>query len=87
MNRRLYVGNLSFKTSEEDLGRHFSRVGTPASVAVIKDRVSGNSRGFAFVEMSSEAEAERAIQELDGQDLQGRPLKVSEARSREGNSP
>lgn len=83
MNRRLYVGNLSFKTSEEELNRHFSRVGTPESVAVIKDRVSGKSRGFGFVEMSSEEEAERAIQELDGQDLQGRPLKINEARSRE----
>jgi cold-inducible RNA-binding protein len=83
MNRRLYVGNLSFKTTEEDLSRHFSQVGTPESVAVVKDRVSGKSRGFGFVEMSSEAEAERAIQELDGKELQGRPLKVNEAKARE----
>jgi RNA recognition motif-containing protein len=85
MNRRLYVGNLSFKTSEEDLSRHFSQVGAPASVAVVKDRVSGKSRGFGFVEMSSEAEAERAIQELDGKELQGRPLKINEARSRDND--
>ena len=85
MNRRLYVGNLSFKTSEEDLSRHFSQVGAPASVAVVKDRVSGKSRGFGFVEMSSEAEAERAIQELDGRELQGRPLKINEARSRDND--
>lgn len=82
MNRRLYVGNLSFKTTEEELGKHFSQVGTPESVAVVKDRVSGKSRGFGFVEMSSEAEAERAIQELDGKDLQGRPLKINEAKGR-----
>jgi RNA recognition motif-containing protein len=85
MNRRLYVGNLSFKTSEEDLNRHFSAVGAPESVAVVKDRASGKSRGFGFVEMKSEADAERAIRELDGKDLQGRPLKVNEAKARDNN--
>lgn len=85
MNRRLYVGNLSFKTSEEELSRHFSQVGTPESVAVVKDRVSGRSRGFGFVEMGSEAEAERAIEELDGKELEGRPLKINEAKGRNGN--
>ncbi len=83
MGRKLYVGNLSFQTTEEDLKAYFSQAGTPESVAIIKDRMSGKSRGFGFVEMSSDAEAAQAIQQLDGKDLQGRPLQVNEARARD----
>lgn len=84
MARKLYVGNLSFTATEEELKQYFSQAGTPDSVAIIKDRATGRSRGFGFVEMSSETEAEQAIQQLDGKDFKGRPLKINEARAREG---
>lgn len=83
MGRKLYVGNLSFSATEEELRQHFSQVGTPDSVAIIKDRLTGRSRGFGFVEMSDESEAARAIESLDGKELMGRPLKINEARARE----
>ncbi len=84
MGRKLYVGNLSFEATEEDLKAYVSQAGSPESVAIIRDRVSGKSRGFGFVEMSSDAEAAQAIEHLDGKDFQGRPLQVNEARAREG---
>jgi RNA recognition motif-containing protein len=84
MGRKLYVGNLSFQATEEDLRTYFSQAGAPDSVAIIKDRMTGKSRGFGFVEMGSDDEAARAIQELDGKEFQGRPLKINEARSRDG---
>ncbi len=84
MGRRLYVGNLSFSASEEELREYFSQAGTPESVAIIKDRVTGRSRGFGFVEMSNDDEAAQAIEQLDGKDFKGRPLKINEARAREG---
>ncbi len=80
MGKKLFVGNLSFDTSSDDLKEHFSRVGTCESAAVITDRATGRSRGFGFVEMSSSDEAERAVADLNGQELQGRKLTVSEAR-------
>jgi RNA recognition motif-containing protein len=85
MGRKLYVGNLSFTATEEELRAHFAQAGTPESVAIIKDRLTGKSRGFGFVEMSTDEEAMQAIEQLDGKELKGRPLKINEARSREGS--
>lgn len=84
MGKKLFVGNLSFNTSSQDLEALFGQVGTCESAAVITDRATGRSRGFGFVEMSSASEAQKAIAELNGKELQGRALNVSEAREREG---
>jgi RNA recognition motif-containing protein len=84
MGKKLFVGNLSFDTTSADLEALFAEAGTCESAAVITDRGTGRSRGFGFVEMSSDAEAERAIAELNGRELQGRKLNVSEARERAG---
>ena len=86
MGRKLYVGNLSFEASEDELREHFAQAGNPESVAIIKDRMTGRSRGFGFVEMSSDSEAAQAIEQLDGKDFKGRPLKINEARARESRS-
>ena len=80
---KLYVGNLSFNSTEGDITDAFSAYGTVTSVNVITDRETGRPRGFAFVEMSSDAEAQSAMQALDGQDLDGRTLKVNIAKPRE----
>jgi len=82
MGRKLFVGNLSFETSDDDLKEAFSKVGACEMAAVIKDRISGRSRGFGFVEMGTDEEAQRAIAELNGKDLRGRNISVSEARER-----
>ena len=82
MGRKLFVGNLSFETSDDDLKEAFSKVGACEMAAVIKDRISGRSRGFGFVEMGTDEEAQRAITELNGKDLRGRNISVSEARER-----
>jgi RNA recognition motif-containing protein len=79
----LYVGNLSYNTTDEDLRTLFSQAGTVSSVEVIKDRDSGRSKGFAFVEMGSQAEVESAIKAFNGYSLDSRQLKVSIARPRE----
>jgi cold-inducible RNA-binding protein len=78
----LFVGNLSFDTSERDLQEAFEAFGQVSSAAVITDRDTGRSRGFGFVEMPSESEARAAIDGLNETDLHGRPLKVNEARPR-----
>ena len=83
MGRKLYVGNLSFQSSEADMEELFAQYGSVESAAVITDRDTGRSRGFGFVEMSSEDEAKAAIEALDGKDFDGRPLTVNEARPRE----
>ena len=80
---RLYVGNMSFNSTEDDLRDAFSAYGTVVSVKVIMDRDTGRPRGFAFVEMESDAEAQASIDGLDGQDLGGRSLKVNIAKPRE----
>ena len=80
---KLYVGNLSFDTSEQDLEDLFGELGTVESANVITDRDTGRSRGFGFVEMSSQEEGQNAIAELDGKDVDGRNLKVNEAKPRE----
>lgn len=83
METKLYVGNLPYSTSEEDLRSLFSGAGTVNSVALIKDRDTGRSKGFAFVEMSSQSEAEQAIKLFDGYSLDNRALKVNMARPQE----
>jgi len=82
MGKKLYVGNLHFETTNADLEALFSPIGTCESVAVITDRDTGRSRGFAFVEMASASEAQAAIEQLNGRELQGRALAVNEARDR-----
>lgn len=83
MESKLYVGNLSYSTTEDDLRALFAQAGAVTSVALIKDRDSGRSKGFAFVEMSTQAEAEKAISMFNSQQLGDRELKVSLARPRE----
>jgi RNA recognition motif-containing protein len=77
---RLYVGGLSFDTVDEGLKEFFQQAGTVQSAAVIIDRDSGRSKGFGFVEMSTDAETQKAIAELNGQTLEGRAIRVEEAR-------
>ncbi len=84
MGKKLFVGNLSFNTTSGDLEAHFSQVGTCESASVVTDRETGRSRGFGFVEMSSPAEAQEAIAVLNGRELGGRTLNVSEAHERTG---
>jgi cold-inducible RNA-binding protein len=86
MDLKLYVGNLSYETSEEDLRTLFSGAGTVTSVALIKDRYSGQSKGFAFVEMSNQTEAEEAIKLYNGKTLGSREIKVNKARPPEERS-
>lgn len=80
MAKKLYVGNLSYSTTDESLKAHFSAAGAVASAMVIKDRDTGRSRGFGFVEMASDEDAEKAISMFHGQPLDGRPLSVNEAK-------
>ena len=83
MSMKLYVGNLSFDTTSQDLEKMFGEIGTVESTNLIEDRETGRSRGFAFVEMSSQGEGENAIAQLDGKEIDGRSLKVNEAKPRE----
>ena len=80
MGRKLYVGNLPYSVTEQSLQDTFAQCGTVESANVITDRDTGQSKGFGFVEMSSESEAQKAIQELDGSSIEGRAIKVNEAR-------
>src|SRR6185312_3709057 len=82
MGKKLFVGNLNFKTTDDDLRTLFAQAGTIESATVMMDRATGRSRGFGFVEMSSDEEAEKAVKELNGHELQGRALNVNEARER-----
>jgi cold-inducible RNA-binding protein len=86
MSTKLYVGNLSFNTSAQDLETMFGESGTVQSANIIEDRDTGRSRGFAFVEMSSAEEAKAAITAFDGKEIDGRNLKVNEAKPRENRS-
>lgn len=83
MATKLYVGNLSFGTTEGDLNKLFASCGTVTSCSMIIDKFTGKSRGFAFVEMSSPSEAAKAISELHGKEFDGRALTVNEAKPRE----
>ena len=80
MGRKLYVGNLPYSVTEQLLQDTFAQCGTVESANVITDRDTGQSKGFGFVEMSSDSEAQKAIQELDGSSIEGRAIKVNEAR-------
>jgi RNA recognition motif-containing protein len=80
MGRKLYVGNLPYSVSEQSLQDAFGKCGTVESVNVITDRDTGQSKGFGFVEMSSDSEAQKAIQELNGTSIDGREIKVNEAK-------
>ena len=82
MGQKLYVGNLAFDVTDKELQDVFGEIGACDSVAVVTDRGTGQSRGFGFVEMASTADAQKAIQQLDGKDLKGRAIKVNEARGR-----
>ena len=86
MESKLYVGNLAYSTTEDDLRTLFFQAGTVSSVALIKDRDSGQSKGFAFVEMGNQAEAEKAISMFNGTQMKDRELKVNLARPREERS-
>ena len=86
MEVKLYVGNLSYTTTEDDLRELFAKAGGVASVALIKDRDTGSSKGFAFVEMYTQAEAQKAISMLNGSQLEDRALKVNLAKPREERS-
>jgi cold-inducible RNA-binding protein len=83
MAKKLYVGNLSFQTTRQDLQDLFAQAGTVESAQIIEDRDTGQSKGFAFVEMSTDEEAASAIDQFNGKEIGGRMLKVNEARPRE----
>jgi RNA recognition motif-containing protein len=82
LSNKLYIGNLSFSTTEDELRAAFQRHGSVDSVAIVTDRETGRPRGFAFVEMSEPSSAADAIRALDGTDFGGRNIKVSEAKAR-----
>ena len=83
MSTKLYVGNLAFQTTSQQLEDLFAQAGTVQSASIIEDRETGRSRGFAFVEMSTNAEAAAAIDQFNGKEIGGRALKVNEAKPRE----
>lgn len=83
MDNKLYVGNLPYAATEEQLKTHFSQAGTVTSVALIIDRASGRAKGFGFVEMASSEEAQKAISMFNGQDFMGRAITVNVAKPRE----
>ena len=86
MSTKLYVGNLAFQTTSQELQELFATAGTVESACVVEDRDTGRSRGFAFVEMSTKEEAAAAIDQFNGKEVGGRPLKVNEAKPRENRS-
>src|ERR1041385_1572206 len=83
MSNKLYVGNLAFQTTSEELQDLFAQAGTVESASVVEDRMTGRSRGFAFVEMATKEEATAAIEQFNGKEVGGRALKVNEAKPRE----
>jgi len=87
MSMKLYVGNLAFQTSSNELQELFAQAGTVESANVVEDRDTGRSRGFGFVEMSSKEEGQAAITKFNGQEVNGRALTVNEARPREDRRP
>jgi RNA recognition motif-containing protein len=86
MGKKLYVGNLAFQTTSQELQQLFGQAGTVESAQIIEDRDTGRSKGFAFVEMSTDEEAASAIDQFNGKEVGGRMLKVNEARPRENRS-
>ena len=87
MAKKLFIGGLSYDTTEATLKENFSQAGTVESAAVIIDRMSGRSKGFGFVEMSSEEEAQKAIEMFNGKDIDGKNVTVNEARPMEPRAP
>jgi cold-inducible RNA-binding protein len=87
MASKLFVGNLPFTTTENDLQDYFGQIGSVLAVNIMQDRATGRSRGFAFIEMGSQEDASKAISTLHKKDFQGRPLTVNEARPREERPP
>ena len=85
--KRLFVGNLSYQTMENDLQEYFSQAGVVTSVNVMLDKVTGKSRGFAFVEFATPEEANKAVEQFHNQEFQGRALTVNVARPREDRPP
>jgi cold-inducible RNA-binding protein len=83
MEKKLFVGNISFNTQEKDLENLFKEAGEVVSCVIIKDKFSGRSKGFGFVEMGSEADAKKAVDALNNKELDGRPITVNEARPQE----
>jgi cold-inducible RNA-binding protein len=86
MSMKLYVGNLAFQTSSDDLQQLFAQAGTVESAAVVEDRETGRSRGFGFVEMSSKEEGDAAVTQFNGKEVNGRALTVNEAKPRENRN-
>jgi cold-inducible RNA-binding protein len=87
MGAKLYVGNLPYSVTEERLQQHFAQHGSVVSARIITDKFSGRSKGFGFIEMSSDQEAERATAALNGTDFEGRNIVVSEARPQQQRTP
>jgi len=83
MAKKLFVGSIAFKTTDESLRAFFETIGTVETATIIKDRMTGRSKGFGFVEMSNDDEAMKAIEQLNGKELDGRAIVVNEARPRE----
>lgn len=84
---KIYVGNLSYDATEQDVRQAFENFGTVGEVILIEDRFSGRPKGFGFVEMPEEAEANRAIEEMNGQEILGRPVRVNKAHPRRERAP
>lgn len=87
MNKKLYVGNLNWEVTQEDLRSLFSQAGTVTDAVVITDKYSGRSKGFGFVEFETDEEAKKAVETFNGQELRGRDMVVNEARPREDAPP
>jgi cold-inducible RNA-binding protein len=87
MAKKLYVGGISYGTSEDALKAHFSQAGAVESASIIMDRMTGKSKGFGFVQMATDAEADNAINMFNGKELEGRTLTVNEARPLEPRAP
>ncbi len=87
MDNKLFVGNLAWATTEDDLNAYFGQFGTVESVEVLRDKFTGRARGFAFVVMATAEDAQKAIENTEGREFQGRPLKVNIARPREESAP
>ena len=85
MTKKMYVGNINYETNEDQLNEAFSEYGEVVSVNIVTDKFSGKSRGFAFVEMTNDEEADSAMAGLNGKEIDGRKIKVNEARRRENN--
>ena len=83
MGKKLYIGNLGFEVTNKDLEELFAKAGVTGSASVVTDRATGQSRGFGFMEVESSADVQKAIQQLDGHEFQGRALKVDQAHERE----